>query len=69
MRPYLADLTSAEFTHMLGYKQTLMENKPLVDPLTWEYADVVAPLEVDWVEKKVETTTRCDPLYFKKLGA
>jgi|AntAceMinimDraft_1070359.scaffolds.fasta_scaffold30455_1 C1A family cysteine protease len=55
---HLADLTSEEFKHMLGYKRTLMDARPPVDPLTWEYADVAPAPAVDWVKKGAVTPVK-----------
>lgn len=53
---HLADLTREEFSHMLGYDASSREEKrPLTDSSTWEYANVDAPSEKDWVDEGAVT--------------
>eukprot|EP00227_Mantoniella_beaufortii_P011945 CAMPEP_0197583560 /NCGR_PEP_ID=MMETSP1326-20131121/6440_1 /TAXON_ID=1155430 /ORGANISM="Genus nov. species nov., Strain RCC2288" /LENGTH=402 /DNA_ID=CAMNT_0043147801 /DNA_START=205 /DNA_END=1413 /DNA_ORIENTATION=+ len=55
---HLADLTTEEFKTMLGYKHTLMDAKPPVDPATWEFADVAPKPSVDWVKAGAVTAVK-----------
>ena len=53
----LADRTSEEFSEMLGYDRSLRSaaRKPRDDPSDWEYADVRAPPQKDWVREGAVT--------------
>ena len=53
----LADRTSEEFSKMLGYDRSLRSaaRKPRDDPSDWEYADVRAPPQKDWVREGAVT--------------
>ena len=55
---HLADLTTEEFKNMLGYKHSLMDAKPPVDPATWEFAEVKPAPSVDWVEAGAVTAIK-----------
>jgi C1A family cysteine protease len=56
---HLADLTRDEFSEMLGYNASLRTTvKRLTDPLTWEYANVDAPHEKDWVTDGAVTNVK-----------
>ena len=53
---HLADLTREEFSKMLGYDRSLRsENPRAIDFSDWEYADVNAPPEKDWVQEGAVT--------------
>ena len=53
----LADRTSEEFSKMLGYDRSLRSAARMTrdDPSDWEYADVRAPPEKDWVSEGAVT--------------
>ena len=53
----LADRTSEEFSEMLGYDRSLRSaaRKPRDDPSDWEYANVRAPPQKDWVREGAVT--------------
>lgn len=58
---HLADLTREEFSKMLGYDRTLRsvsDRREPADPSDWEYADVRAPPERDWVSEGAVTRVK-----------
>ena len=58
---HLADLTREEFSKMLGYDRSLRsvsDRREPADPSDWEYADVRAPPEKDWVSEGAVTRVK-----------
>lgn len=55
---HLADVSSAEFSRMLGFRADDARVREGPDPATWEYADVDPPEEKDWVAEGAVTPVK-----------
>ena len=55
---HMADVSSEEFSRMLGFRADDDQVREGPDPATWEYADVDPPEEKDWVAEGAVTPVK-----------